>query len=465
MIYREEFSKTNTEVIEKKFEIGDVCSIHFRLIEGAFEHFFVIVKDSKKQIRALLTYKTRLKEYCLTSSLQTSDNNTVPGVLWKGTWTMEIVRTYPVKGGFTLAVDVDQGIHHKDGQDCLKLDKEAVKDEREGWYQGDFHMHSAYSDGRVTHEEIIAAANRKYLDFIALSDHSTVTTKFPYGGCMLIPSTEITWDNEGHYNIHGLTALPDYAQYVKTTSSKSAALDRLFQDHAKQGHLLTMNHPFPYGWEMQHSYDIRSLQTIEVMNAPHLLNEEIDNEKAVRFFDFLWNHGYYIFGIGGSDAHKKNYYDTYPIAIPMTKIYCKGLSIQNVLSGAKKGNSYMQVNEDFEIAYSGLDDAKKVILPGQRICGSVHMKARCRHVVTWQLVKNGKVVCEKRSSVFDETADIKKDEYYRLQARNEESALILFVNPVHDMQKQAEHYEFQQILSAFKHTEKERVKHDDRRKI
>lgn len=453
MIFHNTFHTSITEVIEQKFEIGTVHSIHFRLLEGAFEHFFVIIKDSKKQIRALLTFKTRMKEYCLSTSLLTSDNNTVPGILWKGVWTMQIVRTYPIEGGYTLAIDVDQGLHQTYGQNCLIFDKGAIKDEREGWYQGDFHMHSMYSDGRVTHEEIIVAANLKHLDFIALSDHSTVTTKFPFCDCIFIPSTEITWDNEGHYNLHGVTALPDYAQYIKATDTKSAALNKLLLDHARQGLLLTMNHPFPHDWEMRHSYDIRSLQTMEVINAPHLLNEEIDNEQAVRFFDFLWNHGYYIFGIGGSDAHKKNYYDTYPIAIPTTKVYCKGLSIQHILDSAKSGNSYIQVNEHFEIAYHSIKDVNQLLLPGQRVRGPVHMKARSQHMVTWQLVKNAKVICERVSYVFDEMIDVKKDEYYRLQARDAQGILILFVNPVHDMQKYASQYDFQQILSAFKRAE------------
>lgn len=455
MIFHEEFSSATTQVIMKEFVIDEVQSIHFRLLEGAFEHFFVIVKDPKKQVRALLTFKTRIKEYCLSASPLTSDNNTIPGVLWKGTWTLQIVRTYPVEGGCCIAVDVDQGTHPKEGQLCLEVDQNRIQDEREGWYQGDFHMHSSYSDGRVTHEEIIAAANQKHLDFIALSDHSTMTTKFPPCDFMVIPSTEITWDDDGHYNVHGRSALLDYAYYIHATNSKSEALDMLFKDSRRQGLLLTLNHPFPHGWELRHAYDLSSMHTIEVINAPHLFQKEIDNEKAVRFFDYLWEHGHYLYGIGGSDAHKKNYFATYPIAIPMTKVYCKGLSIHHVLDAAKKGNSYVQVYEDFEIAYCCAHDQKKVVLPGQCVSGLVQMRARCQHVVTWQLVKNSQVIQEQSGRVFTALVDVKRNAFYRLQARDAQGELLLFVNPIHNMKIKAKIDAFQEILSAFLDTEKD----------
>lgn len=443
------FNNEELQVIETQFEVTDVESIHFRLLEGAFEHFFVIVKDPKQQIRALLTYKTRKKDYCLSPFILTSDNYTVPGVLWNGAWTIQIVRTYPVEGEFTLAVDFNQGTSVQSGKNCLIEPADALYDDREGWYRGDLHLHTAFSDGRVTHEEVIEAALRQNLDFIALSEHSSVTTKFPESSLLVLPSTEVTWDDDGHYNIHGLRKIPDYAGYVIGAKIKSEALNQMFQEYHRQDCLLSINHPFPRGWVLRHNFDIRSFQTMEVINAPHLLDQEVDNEKAVRFFDFLWLHGYLLYAVGGSDAHKNNYFETYPAALPTTKVYCKGLSVEHILDAAKKGRSYLQVYHNFEIAYRRPGDPKALVLPGEQAEGLVEMKARCRATVTWQLVKNGDVIRETVRKSFCEIVDIKENDYYRLQARDFENELVLFVNPVHNMKKQTDEFWFQSILTLF----------------
>ena len=454
MLIEGEFNSNITQILNYEFEVSGVSSIHFTLLEGAFEHFFVLVKDPHKEIRALLTFKTRMKQYCLSTSLLTSDNNTVPGLLPDGIWTIQIVRTYPIAGGFKLAVDTMKGEQKKDGRNPLTQCLDEIKDPRSGWYQGDFHMHSAYSDGRVSLEEIVDAAREKKLDFIAMSDHSTVTTKFPETDILVIPSTEITWDDNGHYNIHGIKELPDYASFVENSTSKSDALDHMFSHYHKQGCMLSLNHPFPHGWELKHDYNLQNIDTLEVFNAPHLLDEEVDNERAVRFFDYLWMHGYYLQGIGGSDAHKKNYYGSYPIAIPMTRVYCEGLSIHNVMEAARKGNSFLQVEEDFEIFFHRPQNTKELVLPGNRTEGAVEVKARCKTSVIWQLIRNGELYMETIGRKFHQMIDIKENEYYRLQARSLDEDLILFVNPIHNMTEIGTETSFQKILQQFYQTEK-----------
>lgn len=448
------FNTNTTQIDIYQFEVNGVNSIHFTLLNGAFEHFFIIVKDSFQQIRALLTYKTRCKQYCLSTSFETSSNNMIAGELPNGTWTLEVVRTYPIKNGYSLQIDFDLGIHKEGARNLLQESHCDISDERVGWYRGDFHMHSAYSDGRISFEDIVTAASRKHLDFICMSDHSTLTTKFPMCDMQVLSSTEITWDDYGHYNIHGIKTLPDYAYFVGETSSKDEALDTMFRHYHKEGCLLSINHPFPSGWELKHNYDIRSFQVLEVINAPHLLDEEVDNERAIRLFDYLWNHGHYLFGIGGSDAHKKNYFETYPIAVPMSVVYCEGLSKEHILNGAKKGNCYIQIEEEFEINMFRPENIKDIVLPGQQVQGNIEIKSRCRHSVHWQLIINGVVHEEQEGTLFHQIIDVKEGEYYRLQARDDEGKLILFVNPIHDMHKEAEEFEFQTILQAFYSTER-----------
>jgi len=42
-----------------------------------------------------------------------------------------------------------------------------------GWYRGDCHVHSVYSDGKLTPEQLAAGARAAGLDFIATTEHNT----------------------------------------------------------------------------------------------------------------------------------------------------------------------------------------------------------------------------------------------------------------------------------------------------
>ena len=69
-------------------------------------------------------------------------------------------------------------------------------------YAGALHVHSTYSDGAGTVEEIAAAANRAGLDFVVLCDHSSLQAKADgkdgwRGRTLVLVGTEITTD-AGH---------------------------------------------------------------------------------------------------------------------------------------------------------------------------------------------------------------------------------------------------------------------------
>lgn len=44
------------------------------------------------------------------------------------------------------------------------------------WYRGDCHLHTVYSDGRRTPQQLVADARAAGLDFIVSTDHNTGTT-------------------------------------------------------------------------------------------------------------------------------------------------------------------------------------------------------------------------------------------------------------------------------------------------
>ena len=129
-------------------------SIHIEILEGVFEHILIIVKDPSHKIRAVLTFKSRIKSNVITAGERESSNSTVPGILENGIWSLDIVRTYQVSGDYKIAVNFDKGTYSSESFNPMVQKLETIKDQRTGWFKGDLHMHSYYTDGRVSFEEI-----------------------------------------------------------------------------------------------------------------------------------------------------------------------------------------------------------------------------------------------------------------------------------------------------------------------
>ena len=76
------------------------------------------------------------------------------------------------------------------------------------WLAGDFHCHTVHSDGQHTIDEVAVMAAEAGLDFLAVTDHNTVShhAHLPAAsertGVQLIPGQEVTtW--RGHANAFG----------------------------------------------------------------------------------------------------------------------------------------------------------------------------------------------------------------------------------------------------------------------
>src|SRR5699024_9754673 len=212
-------------------------------------------------------------------------------------------------------------------------------------------------------------------------------------------------------------------------------------------YLLSVNHPFADGMTLQHDFDLRNFNFLEVINAPYSTEDFIDNKKAIRFFDFLWQQGHYLFGIGGSDAHKKNYHEKYPIALPLNKIHAEERSINGILKSMKAGR--VMVENDFKAHVVIEDEAGRQLLPGTEVAGPIRFQAKGDRKAHWHLVKNGRCVSEIRADQCDFTTELSEGDYVRLDALEGDTPL-LFVNPLfYHLVEKRKLYSFQQLLAEF----------------
>jgi len=99
------------------------------------------------------------------------------------------------------------------------------------WFAGDLHAHTVHSDGTLSIDELAALAASSGLDFLAVTDHNTVS-HHPYlaaagrrYGVTLVPGQEVTTDR-GHANAFGDVGWVDFRRPA-----------------SEWGGLLSINHP------------------------------------------------------------------------------------------------------------------------------------------------------------------------------------------------------------------------------
>jgi hypothetical protein len=113
------------------------------------------------------------------------------------------------------------------------------------WWAGDLHTHTVHSDGAMTVAELAHLARGNGLDFIAVTDHNTVSHHRELAavsgqyGITLIPGQEVT-TSQGHANAFGDIGWVDFRE--PAPNWLAVTRDR--------GGLLSVNHPFagPVSW-------------------------------------------------------------------------------------------------------------------------------------------------------------------------------------------------------------------------
>lgn len=152
-----------------------------------------------------------------------------------------------------------------DGKDTLctvRLERIVNMAER-GWFAGDVHQHSTYSDGANTVEEMALADVAMGLHFAVQTDHNTVEQNIPFleacegldsdsgFGFLGIAGDEIT-TKAGHMNIWDPRDTADNYIHIDHTgpvlgspfTDRKAAMTEIVTQMQQCGMLSVMNHPF-----------------------------------------------------------------------------------------------------------------------------------------------------------------------------------------------------------------------------
>ena len=226
-----------------------------------------------------------------------------------------------------------------------------------GWFVGDLHSHSGHSDGKSLslsgatiptppHRVFDAAANAG-IDFLALSDHNTVSHWLDvdrlqphYSTTLLLHAREVT-TYRGHANVFGESSFTDF-RLPAPTASPAALVAALHHT----GALVSINHPnrpddescMGCGWNVVDPEVMRSIDAVEVVNG----TTRSGPMAGWAFWVARLNEGFRLTAIGGSDKHAIDNPREETIGVPATVVYAAELSERAIVEGLRSGRAYIR---------------------------------------------------------------------------------------------------------------------------
>lgn len=171
-----------------------------------------------------------------------------------------------------------------------------------GWFGGDTHMHTTYSDGKQSVEQLALACSAAGLSWAVLSDHNTIAGKnewlsFANHKMITIPGEEVTTEI-GHINALGIDQL---IQWKPATTDED--IKKIFTSIHSQNAIAQINHPFDLKDPFEKIY-VEDFDLIEIWNggAPPIA-KGIGNQEAQEYWYKLLNQGKKIPAVASSDCH------------------------------------------------------------------------------------------------------------------------------------------------------------------
>lgn len=287
----------------------------------------------------------------------------LPGTLPAGRWQLllGIPNIRPGRSAdYTAFVTLTPRAHPEAVPDALT----PVLRVQPGWYRGDLHMHSAHSDASCASRSgtrvpcplflTLQAASAAGLDFVALTDHNTVSHLQPirelqpyFDDLLLIPGMELT-TFQGHANVFGLQDWIDFRLGSAPLPDWNAVLDEV----QRRGLLLSINHPrlpndercMGCGWTPEKPVAMERIAVVEAVNG----QDAGTPVSGIPFWHALLDRGQRVTGVGGSDNHDATRREvgegaTTPVGHPATVVHAAALSQAAILDGIRAGRVFIDV--------------------------------------------------------------------------------------------------------------------------
>lgn len=221
-----------------------------------------------------------------------------------GEWTLVVSRGYEYA---RQAIDVSLVDRLRQELGPITLERH-IDLSTAGWFAGDLHQHTSYSDGYQGVGTVMLSAVANGMSWGALTDHNTVAGVAEWLHServfaaepmryLPLPGCEITTER-GHFNLIGARVLIDHE-----TPGGAVDVNRIIAEAKASGGLLQLNHPHlasPMGfadWELLKQFDL-----LEVWNGKGQPNASTNAATKLTWYELL-SQGVFIPATSGSDNH------------------------------------------------------------------------------------------------------------------------------------------------------------------
>ena len=259
-----------------------------------------------------------------------------------------------------------------------------------GWYAGDNHTHSKYSDGVGTIAENVTAGYNAGLSFLTATDHNTINQKGDvdiqnalYDDMIIMTGEEVT-TSRGHALAYNTGALIPWQLGTYTHQQMIDSTNNSTTQYGKG--FMYLAHPHYPGLPWR-DYTVRNQTGLEVWNGFYHATHSV-NALTFQDWDSLNNIGLRFLGISNSDAHNpavvgKNYIMAYLTEFSKQEII-------NVIrdKGCYYGTNGPRLNFTIEGQMMGSD--VKVAAAGKMISIDIEAYSNSEQEIDYvRLLKNG----------------------------------------------------------------------------
>ena len=374
------------------------------------------------------------------------------GALPAGTWTVQI-DTHLVLPNVAVAYTLDVTVETDAAKAVTSVERvtpdfSRVVNPAPGWYRGDLHSHTLHSDASWTAPELVAAARQMELDFIALTDHNTVSplpemAQLGGHGLLTMGGQELTtfW---GHAVCLGAHEWLDW-RVDRDGVGMALIAARLYA----AGQLYIIAHPYdigdPYCTGCRWLYTQMmpgNARLIEVWNGPwfgdHPLGH-MSNEDGLAFYYRCLNEGRRLVMTAGSDAHGPKSYERGP---GFNVVYADELSEPAILRALARGHHYLSSGPALHLHADAGDDAAVMMGDTLTVNGdddvrqNVHIHADWADAppeCTLRLVVNGAVYAQSVVTPRGEkdwTIPANGVRWCTIELRSQDEIMLAVANPI-----------------------------------
>ena len=310
-----------------------------------------------------------------------------------------------------------------------------------GWYRGELHSHTLHSDGKLTPAELLAGARRRGLDFLAVTDHNTISAlgeiDLPAEDRLLvIPGIELTTFN-GHALALGVTQWIDWR-----TDYNGWTIDDAARATHSAGGLFIIAHPQDIGspvctgcrWEYS-DFDLDLADGVEIWNGGWRGSND-KNPKNLRLWGDLQSEGRRIPATAGSDFHSgMDWWETAPV----TYIYAQDLSTASLLEGIRRGRMVLSSGPWLQIQVSIGGELQVVEIgdtltsPADRVWASVSWENAPQDAVVALASRQGTLLRKPVSAAgtVQEWVEVLADDSLWVELYAAEGDLLAITNPIY----------------------------------